>query len=378
MKFGTRLLHTGVEIDPTTGAVSVPIYQVSTFDQISLDEPREYDYARSGNPTRTAVEKAIALLEGGSRGIAFGSGMAAISSVLSLFSQGDHLVVCEDVYGGTYRALTKLFSKFGINTTFVDTTRLEEIKAAIKPKTKALYLETPSNPTLKISDIQAAANIAKEHNLITIVDNTFMTPYLQRPLELGADIVVHSATKFLGGHSDLIAGLVVTKTPQLGNQVAFIQNCFGAILGPQDCWLLMRGMKTLKVRMDQHQKSALIIARWLEQQPQVEKVYYPGLDQHPEYQLHKRQADGPGGIVSFAMKSDELAKKVLNGVKIPALAVSLGAVESIISFPAKMSHAAMPRERREELGIGDNLIRISVGLEEAEDLIEDLNQAING
>ena len=378
MKFGTRLLHTGVEIDPTTGAVSVPIYQVSTFDQISLDEPREYDYARSGNPTRTAVEKAIALLEGGSRGIAFGSGMAAISSVLSLFSQGDHLVVCEDVYGGTYRALTKLFSKFGITTTFVDTTKLEEIKAAIKPNTKALYLETPSNPTLKISDIKAATNIAKEHNLITIVDNTFMTPYLQRPLELGADIVVHSATKFLGGHSDLIAGLVVTKTPQLGNQVAFIQNCFGAILGPQDCWLLMRGMKTLKVRMDQHQKSALVIARWLQQQPQVEKVYYPGLEDHPDWELHKRQADGPGGIVSFAMKSDELAKKVLHGVKIPVLAVSLGAVESIISFPAMMSHAAIPPERRKELGIGDNLIRISVGLEEAEDLIEDLNQAING
>lgn len=378
MKFGTRLLHTGVEIDPTTGAVSVPIYQVSTFDQISLDEPREYDYARSGNPTRTALEQAIAVLEGGSRGVAFGSGMAAISSVLSLFSQGDHLVVCEDVYGGTYRALTKLFVNFGIETTFVDTTNLENIKSAIRSNTKALYLETPSNPILKITDIKGAADIAKEHNLLTIVDNTFMTPYLQRPLELGADIVVHSATKFLGGHSDVIAGLVVTKTPKLGNQVAFIQNCFGAILGPQDCWLLMRGLKTLKVRMDQHQKSALAIARWLKEQPQVDKVYYPGLEDHPDFELHKQQADGPGGIVSFAMKTDELAKQVLHGVKIPVLAVSLGAVESIISFPPKMSHAAMPPERRKELGIGDNLIRISVGLEEAEDLIADLNQAMNG
>lgn len=377
MKFGTRLLHTGVEIDPTTGAVSVPIYQVSTFDQISLDEPREYDYARSGNPTRTAVEKAIAVLEGGARGIAFGSGMAAISSVLSLFSKGDHLVVCEDVYGGTYRALTKLFVRFGIDTTFVDTTNLAEINNAIKPNTKGIYLETPSNPTLKITDIKGASDIAKEHNLITIVDNTFMTPYLQRPLELGADIIVHSATKFLGGHSDVVAGLVVTKTPLLGSQVAFIQNCFGAILGPQDCWLLMRGLKTLKVRMDQHQKSALTIARWLIEQPQVEHVYYPGLEGHPGRELHNRQADGAGGIVSFTMKTDELAKKVLHGVKIPVLAVSLGAVESIISFPPKMSHAAIPPERRKELGIGDNLIRISVGLEEAEDLIDDLNQAIN-
>ncbi len=376
MKFGTRLLHTGTEIDPHTGAVSVPIYQVSTFDQISLEEPRQYDYARSGNPTRAALEQAIAVLEGGTTGLAFGSGMAAIASVLSIFSQGDHLVVCEDVYGGTYRALTKFFAKFGIETTFVDTTELQNIKAAIQPNTKALYLETPSNPTLKITDIKAAAEIAKAHNLLTIVDNTFMSPLLQRPLELGADIVIHSATKFLGGHSDVIAGLVVTKDTDIGKKVAFVQNCFGAILGPQDCWLVMRGLKTLKVRMEQHQKSAREIALWLKKQPQVIHVYYPGLEDHPGYQLNQKQADGPGAIVSFVMETDELAQQVLHRVKLPALAVSLGGVESIISFPPKMSHAAMPPERRKELGIGDNLIRLSVGLEEAEDLINDLQQAM--
>lgn len=376
MKFGTRLIHTE-DSDPATGAVSVPIYQVSTFKQTSLDQPQKYYYARSANPTRKALEEAVAALEGGSRGFAFGSGMAAIASVLSIFSQGDHLVVCEDVYGGTYHALTKLFVKYGISTTFVDTTDLNKMEAAIRPETKALYLETPSNPILKITDLKAAAALAAKHNLLTIADNTFMTPYLQRPLELGADIVVHSATKYLGGHSDVIAGVVVAKDKQVGKQIRFIQNCFGAILGPQDSWLILRGLKTLKVRLDQHQKTAQLLADWLAARPEVSAVYYPGLPSHPGHALHRTQADGPGGIVSFTMQTDQLAKQVLHKVRIPALAVSLGGVESIISFPPQMSHASIPPERRKELGIGDNLIRYSVGLEEAEDLIADLKQAMS-
>lgn len=378
MKFGTRLLHTGVEIDPATGAVSVPVYQVSTFHQESLDKPERYDYARTGNPTRHALEEAIAVLEGGARGLAFASGMGAISTVLSLFSRGDHLVVGEDVYGGTYRVLTRVFSRFGIEATFVDTTDLERVRQAIRPNTRALFLESPSNPLLKITDLAGAARLARDRGLLTIVDNTFMTPYLQRPLELGADIVVHSATKYLGGHSDLIAGLVVTRTGELGKEVAFLQNALGAVPGPWDCWLVLRGLKTLQVRMDRHQRSALEVARWLQGHPRVTAVYYPGLPDHPGYQLHRSQADGPGGMVSFALESPQLARQVLHRVKLPVRAVSLGAVESILSLPAAMSHASVPAGRREQLGIGDNLLRLSVGLEDPRDLIADLEQALAG
>ncbi|GAW93690.1 trans-sulfuration enzyme family protein [Calderihabitans maritimus] len=376
MKFGTRLLHTGVEVDENTGAVSVPIYQVSTFHQTSIDNPGPYDYARSGNPTRDALEELIAVLEDGVRGFAFASGMAAISSVFCLFSSGDHVLVCEDVYGGTYRVLTRLFSRFGLEASFVDTTNLENIKKGLRENTRALFLESPSNPLLKITDLAAAAEIAREAGIITIVDNTFMTPYFQRPLELGADIVVHSATKYLGGHSDLIAGLVVTNSKRLAEELAFIQNAFGAILGPQDCWLLMRGLKTLEVRMKQHQRGAMRIAQWLQEQPQVTQVYYPGLPDHPGHQIISRQATGYGGIVSFRVQNGELARKILHQVKIPVLAVSLGAVESIISYPVKMSHASMPEEHRKRLGVTEDLIRLSVGLEDPEDLIADLEQAM--
>lgn len=378
MKFGTRVLHTGHEIDPATGAVSIPVYQSSTFKQPSVENFGPYDYARSGNPTRDALEGVIAELEGGVRGFAFASGMAAISSVFLLFSPGDHLVVCEDVYGGTYRALSKLFSRLGIRTTFVDTTDPEKVRAAITPETKAIYLESPSNPLLKITDLAAMVAVAREKELLTIIDNTFMTPYFQKPLELGLDIVIHSATKYIGGHSDVLAGLVVVKDRKLAGEIKFIQNCFGAVLGPQDSWLLMRGIKTLKVRMEQHQAGAVAIAKWLKEQPEITEVFFPGLPDHPGYEINKKQASGYGGIVSFKAKTDELARQIMNNVQLPALAVSLGAVESIISFPPKMSHAAMPPEVRQAQGITDNLIRLSVGLEDPEDLIADLQKAVKG
>lgn len=378
MKFGTKVLHTGHEIDPATGAVSIPVYQASTFKQPSVENFGPYDYARSGNPTRDALEGVIAELEGGTHGFAFASGMAAISSVFLLFSPGDHLIVCEDVYGGTYRALTRLFSRLGLKVTFVDTTAPEKVRTAVTKDTKAIYLESPSNPLLKITDLAAMVAVAKDNNLLTIIDNTFMTPYFQKPLDLGIDIVIHSATKYIGGHSDVLAGLVVVKDRRLAGEIKFIQNSFGAVLGPQDSWLLMRGIKTLKVRMEQHQAGALAIAHWLREQPEITEVFYPGLPDQPGYEINKKQATGFGGIVSFKTKTDELAGQIMNNVKLPALAVSLGAVESIISFPPKMSHAAMPPEVRRAQGITDNLIRLSVGLEDPDDLIADLYRAING
>lgn len=376
MNFGTKLIHASGDIDPATGSVSTPIYQTSTFHQFDIDNFGKYDYSRSGNPTRDVLEKLIAELECGERGFAFASGMAAIASVLSIFSAGDHIIICGDVYGGTYRAATKLFSRFNIEFTFVDASNIEEIKGSFKDNTKGLYLETPSNPLLKVTDLRAASRIAKEHNAITIVDNTFMSPYLQRPLELGADIVVHSATKFLGGHSDVLAGLVVTKTKELGERVYQVQNTFGAVLGPQDSWLLIRGIKTLKVRLDALQKSAQKLAQWLEERVEVEKVYYLGLDSMEGGELHFEQAYGAGAVLSFKFKSIERTKVFLNNIKNVAVAVSLGSVETIVSYPAKMSHAAIPKEEREQLGITDTLIRVSVGLEDIDDLLGSFKEAI--
>lgn len=375
MKFGTKLIHNGNDIDKHTGALSVPIYQVSTFHQ-DLDKPGEFDYSRSGNPTRKALEEAIALLEGGDRGFAFGSGMAATSSALSIFSSGDHIVVCEDVYGGTYRISTNFFNRFGLEITFVDASSLEGIRKSIKNNTRAIFLETPSNPLLKITDLKGAIKIAKEHGLLVLIDNTFMSPYLQRPIELGADIVIHSATKFIGGHSDVIGGLVVVKDPQLARRVYSVQNGFGAILGPQDSWLLLRGLKTMKVRMDYQQKNALELARWLEGHEAVEQVYYPGLEGHPGREIHFSQADGAGCVLSFKTKTLEIAKSFMKNVKMAAVAVSLGGVETIVSYPVRMSHAAIPKNERERLGITDSLIRVSVGLEEIEDLIADFEKAL--
>lgn len=376
MNFGTKLIHNGNEIDKSTGAISIPIYQTSTFHQFDIDDFGKYDYSRSGNPTREALENSIAILEGGDRGFAFSSGMAAISSVLSIFASGDHLIVCKDVYGGTYRITSQFLSKFNVETSLIDTTDIDEVREHIRPNTKAIFLESPSNPLLKITNFHAVIKIAKEHNIIVIVDNTFMSPYLQNPINLGADIVVHSATKFISGHSDVVGGLVAVKGEKLAEKVYFVQNAFGAILGPQDSWLILRGLKTLKVRLDQEQKSAAKLTEWLNEQDLVEKVYYPGLKTHEGSDIHFSQAKGGGAVLSFETKTVETAIKFMKNVKLAAVAVSLGGVETIVSYPVKMSHASIPKEEREKLGIKDTLIRVSVGLEDIEDLIKDFKVAL--
>ncbi len=376
LSFATRLLHTGNEIDRTTGASAVPIYQASTFHQEDVDQAQPYEYARSGNPTREALERTIATLEGGTRGFAFASGMAAISTALLLFSAGDHLIATDDIYGGTFRILTTVLNRLGIETTFVDVTDLENIRAAIRPNTKGLLLETPSNPLLQITDLAGAAKLAKEHGLLTIVDNTFQTPYLQRPLDHGIDVVVHSATKFLGGHSDVVAGLAVTKDQALGQRLKQLQNSFGAVLGPQDCFLLQRGIKTLKVRMDASCDGAELVARWLANRAEVAKVYYPGLAAHKGHGVHLEQSSRSGAVLSFDLGTEEQAKRLMRAVKLPLVAVSLGGVESILSYPATMSHSGMPKEERHKRGISDGLLRLSVGLEDPEDIIADLEQAL--
>lgn len=375
MKFGSKLIHNGHEIDRTTGALSIPIYQVSTYEQ-DVFTPQEYYYSRSANPTRKALEETIAILEGGTKGFAFGSGMAATSSVLSIFESGDHIIVCEDVYGGTYKIANTFFKKFNLEVTFVDATNLDNIKNSIKKNTKAIFLETPSNPLLKITDIKGAVKIAKEHGLLTLIDNTFMSPYLQRPLELGCDVVIHSATKFIGGHSDVLAGLVVVNDEELAQRIYAVQDGFGAVLGPQDCWLLLRGLKTLKVRLDFQQQNAIKLSEVLAKNPYVSHVFYPGLPQHPGRQINEAQADGPGAVLSFEAKDEQTTRRFMKKVKLAAVAVSLGGVETIVSYPAGMSHRSIPKEDRERLGITDNLIRVSTGLEDIEDLINDFENAL--
>jgi cystathionine gamma-lyase/homocysteine desulfhydrase len=374
MKIDTKLIHGSRLMDEQTGAVNIPIYQVSTYKQDEVGKHRGYEYSRTGNPTRQALEDYIAALENGARGLAFASGMAATGTVLSLFTQGDHLICSDDVYGGTFRIMDKVFRHFGLEVSYVNTSDLQAVKHAFQANTKALFVETPTNPLLKISDIAALSKLAKSKGALLIVDNTFYTPYWQNPLDLGADIVVHSATKYLGGHSDVVAGLVVTKTKELGEQLHFYQNAIGGVLGPQDSWLLMRGMKTLGLRMKQHEYSANKIAEWLANKGQ--KVYYPGLPTHSNHAIAKMQARGFGGMISFDVGDGERAAHALTRVRYFTLAESLGAVESLISIPAKMTHASIPAETRAKLGITDGLIRISVGIEDTEDLIADLNQAI--
>ncbi|MDP4083425.1 MAG: bifunctional cystathionine gamma-lyase/homocysteine desulfhydrase [Bacillota bacterium] len=376
MKRKTKLIHGGIEGDASTGAVSVPIYQVSTYKQEGIGGHKGYEYSRTGNPTRHALEELIKDIEGGKAGFAFGSGMAAITAVIMLFNTGDHVILTDDVYGGTYRVITKVLSRFGIEATFVDTSHLEMIKNAIQPNTKAIYLETPTNPLLKITDIESAAKLARENGLLTIVDNTFATPYWQNPIELGADIVLHSATKYIGGHSDVVAGLVVVNSEKLAEDLHFVQNSTGGVLGPQDSWLLIRGMKTLGVRMEEHETNTAAIVDFLQNHPNVKKVFYPGIETHPNHELAKKQSRGFGGMVSFDVGSEQKVASLLSKVKYFTLAESLGAVESLISVPAKMTHASIPKERREELGITDGLVRISVGLEDVDDLIDDLKQAL--
>lgn len=360
MEYGTRLLHTGREVDPVTGAATVPIYQVSMFDQPGLSTPGAFDYARSGNPTRQALESIIANLEGGAAAFAFSSGMAAVTSALMLFSAGDHLVVTDDCYGGTYRVLTRVLSRFGVEATFVDTSDPAAVRRALQPNTRGLLAETISNPFLRRTDVGAMAEIARQHGLRLLVDNTFLSPYLSRPLEEGADVVIHSATKYLGGHSDLIAGVAAVRDPALAEELYFIQNAVGAVLGPQDCFLLMRGIKTLKVRLDRQVATAARLAGWLPERPEVREVYYPGT----------------GAMLSFRLRSEAMAEPFVERLQIPLLGVSLGAVESLVAVPARHSHASVPSEERRRRGITDDLIRFSVGIEEPVDLMRDLAQAL--
>ncbi len=377
MKIETRLAHAGLCTDNRTGAVSTPIHQTATFRHPAVGVSTGYDYSRTVNPTREVLEKALADLEKGQCGFAFSSGMAAITAVLMLFSSGDHIMVSNDLYGGTYRILEKNFKQFGLATTYVNTTQLEEVQKAIVPgKTKALFIETPTNPLMKITDLQKVSQLAKESHILTIVDNTFMTPYLQQPLELGVDIVLHSGTKYLGGHNDVLSGVVVTGTSELSERICFIQNSTGAILGPQDSWLMLRGLKTLAIRMEKQQENAGKIAAWLVQHPKVKKVYYPGLFDHPGFEIQSKQSRGFGAMVSFRVQNANAVKEIINRVKIITYAESLGGVETLITYPVKQTHGDIPLEIREAIGITDDLIRLSVGIEAVEDLIGDLDQAI--
>ncbi|PGB02569.1 cystathionine beta-lyase [Bacillus toyonensis] len=373
----TLLLHNQYKHDAQTGAVNVPIYNTSTFHQFDVDTFGKYDYSRSGNPTREALEDIIALLEGGTKGFAFASGIAAISTAFLLLSQGDHVLISEDVYGGTYRIITEVLSRYGVSHTFVDMTNLEEIKQNIKSNTKLFYVETPSNPLLKVTDIREVSKLAKSIGALTFVDNTFLTPLFQKPLDLGADVVLHSATKFIAGHSDVTAGLAVVKDAELAQKLGFLQNAFGAILGPQDCSLVLRGLKTLHVRLEHSATNANKIAHYLEEHAKVQNVYYPGLQTHLGFNIQQSQATSAGAVLSFTLQSEDALRQFLSKVKLPVFAVSLGAVESILSYPAKMSHAALSQKARDERGISNSLLRLSVGLENVNDLISDFENALS-
>ncbi|MBS1772509.1 MAG: PLP-dependent transferase [Bacteroidetes bacterium] len=377
MSTATQLIHS-IPVDPLTGSVSVPIYQTSTFVQDAPGEHKGYDYARTNNPTRETLEKIIALLEGGERASAFASGLAAIDAVVKLLESGDEILAVDDIYGGAFRLFTHIYAKFGIKVNYTDTTDIANVIDAITPKTKLIWLETPTNPTLKISDIETIAKVAKQNNILLCVDNTFASPVLQQPIKLGADIVIHSATKYLGGHSDLIAGLVISATQELGDKIKFIQNASGAILAPHDSWLVIRGIETLHLRVKEHSRNALIVAEYLAQHPAIDKVYYPGLQSHPNHEIAAKQQSGFGGIISFTLKNDteSAAKQVVCNTKLFKLAESLGGVKSLLCHPAQMTHKSIPVEKRHAAGVADSLIRLSVGLEEAEDLIKDIEQAL--
>ncbi len=372
----STLIHGGIYGDKYTGAVNVPIYQTSTYEQRELGGTPEWEYSRTGNPTRAALESLIAELEDGINGFAFGSGMAAITAVLSLFKTGDKIIISSNVYGGTFRVLDKVFNNFNITYSIEDTTDIDSLDSKIISDVKAVLIESPANPLLTITDISAISRLAKKHNILTIVDNTFMTPYLQRPLNLGADIVIHSATKYLGGHSDLVAGLVVVKDSTLAERLAFIQNSTGGILGPFDSFLLIRGIKTLGVRMDRHVSNAEKAAEYLKNNKAVKNVYYPGLPNAQGYEINKRQAKNGGAMISFELYPNYDIKKFFSSLKLVALAESLGGVESLVCHPASMTHASIPYEIRQKVGITDGLIRLSIGIENIDDILADISQAI--
>ncbi len=375
---GTKFIHAGAHPDPSTGAIMTPIYQTSTYVQSAPGVHKGYEYARSQNPTRFALEEAFAVIENGKFGLAFGSGVAATDAVMRLLVPGDEVVAAHDMYGGTYRLFSKVYEKMGITFHYVDTSNAENVAKAITPKTKLIWVETPTNPLMNITDIAAVAAIGKKHNCIVCVDNTFASPYLQNPLDDGATIVMHSATKYLGGHSDVIQGCLVMNDQELRDQLYFIQKSTGAVPGPQDCFLVLRGIKTLHVRMQRHCENGIKVAAYLRQHPKVAKVYWCGFEDHPNHDIAKKQMRGFGGMMSFTLKDDSIAAatKVLSSTKIFSLAESLGGVESLINHPASMTHASIPREQRIANGLADGLIRLSVGIEDVEDIIADLAQAI--
>ncbi|MFN3298583.1 MAG: cystathionine gamma-synthase [Sediminibacterium sp.] len=378
MKTATKYIHAGAEPDPSTGAIMTPIYQTSTYVQEAPGVNKGFEYARSQNPTRKALEEAYAQIENGQFGLAFGSGVAATDAVIKLLSPGDEVIAANDMYGGTYRLFSKVFEKFGIIFTYVDTTNVANIKAAVSTKTKLIWIETPTNPLMNITDIEAVSAIAKANNVLLCVDNTFASPYLQNPLDLGADIVMHSATKYLGGHSDVIQGALMMNSAELREQLYFIQKSCGAVPGPMDCFLVLRGIKTLHLRMQRHCENGRVIAHWLRKHPKVGKVYWCGFEDHPNYAIARKQMRDFGGMLSFELKDDSIdaAKKVLSSTKLFSLAESLGGVESLINHPASMTHASIPREKRIANGLSDTLIRLSIGVEDADDLIADLEKAL--
>ena len=377
MKFSTIAIHAGQEPDPTTGAVAVPIYQTSTYAQEGIGKHKGFEYARTQNPTRLALERNLAALENGKACFAFASGMAATNAVMTLLKAGDHVIVSDNTYGGTFRLFDKILRKYGLEFSYVDAREPQNVEDAARPETRMVFIETPTNPVMSLVDIQAVSEITRRRGVRLVVDNTFMSPYFQRPLDLGADIVVHSTTKYLNGHSDSIGGAVILNDEEDASALAFIQNAAGAIISPMDAFLIMRGTKTLAVRMKQHDENGRLVAQFLSEHPSVRKVYYPGLKSHPQYELARRQMMGFGGMISFETGSLENASRVLEGVRLCTLGESLGGVESLISHPATMTHASVPEAERDRLGITDGLVRISVGIEDAEDIIADIDQALN-
>lgn len=378
MGFATDCIHAGQEPEPVTGAVTTPIYQTSTYVQPELGRHKGYEYARTKNPTRSALEANLAALEGGKYGHCFASGMSATDCIFRMFQSGDHFIAGENLYGGSFRLFDKVLKKYGLEFTYVDTREVKNIEDAIRPETKLLFLETPTNPMMSLTDIEAASRIARARNVLVVVDNTFCSPAIQRPLDLGADIVMHSTTKFLNGHSDSVGGVVVSKDDEIAEQLGFLQNAVGAILSPFDSWLVLRGTKTLALRMKQHNENGVAIADYLSKQKKVQKLYYPGLASHPQHELAKRQMKGFGALISFDLGSKDNAKKFLDRVRLCSLGESLGGVETLISHPASMTHGSVPQETRTRLGITDGLVRISVGVEDVDDLIADLENAFRG
>ncbi len=375
-RIGTRAVHAGQLPDEATGAIISPIYQTSTYVQAGLGRHKGFEYARTQNPTRAALERNVAALEGGPHGIAFASGMAAIDAILRLLSSDDHLVCGENIYGGTHRIMKQVFERLGLTFTFVDTRDLARIEEAITPATKMIYVETPTNPMMHLTDLASVGSLARDRGLLLVVDNTFATPCLQRPLEHGAEIVLHSTTKYINGHSDMVGGLVVTTRDDVADELTFLQNAAGAVPGPLDCWLALRGTKTLHVRMERHDANGRRVADWLEAHPRVERVYYPGLPSHEQHELATRQMSGFGGMISADMGSLAAAQSVVEQTRVFSLAESLGGVESLIGHPASMTHASVPKAMREDMGLTDGLVRFSVGIEDIEDLLEDLDQAL--